>query len=255
MARVKRTVALVQARMSSKRLPGKVLLEIAGKPMLLWVMERLGQARTLDASAVITSVHEEDDALERLCAEHGIACFRGSLDDVLDRYYRAALFFKAEVVVRVTADCPLLDPAVTDRVVRYFNEGAFDYASNVLHPTYPDGLDTEVFRFEALERGWQEASLNSEREHVTAFIYKHPDLFRLGGVEHGEDLSSLRWTVDTEGDLQFVRAVYDRLKGTSFSMTDVVELVKANSEITGLNAGQQRNEGYQASLKADEEEG
>ena len=248
-----KTVALIQARMSSSRLPGKVLQEIAGQPMLWRVIRRATQARLVDLTAVITSTQEDDDAIARLCKAKGIACFRGSLDDVLDRYYQAAIYFQANVVVRLTADCPLLDPKIIDKVVQAFHEGTFDYVSNTLECTYPDGLDTEVFHFEALERAWKEARLRSEREHVTAYFFKHPELFRLGSVKQEQDLSALRWTVDTSRDLELVRTIYNFFKDVEFGMDDILKLLKEHPEVTELNSGQQRNEGYQKSLREDRE--
>jgi spore coat polysaccharide biosynthesis protein SpsF len=248
-----KTVALIQARMSSSRLPGKVLLDIAGQPMLLHVVQRAKQAKSIDVVAVITSTHVEDDAIERLCTENGISSFRGSLDDVLDRYYQAAGYFQADVVVRLTADCPLLDPQVIDNVVQIFHQGGFDYVSNALECTYPDGLDTEIFRFATLERAWKEARLKSEREHVTAYIYKHPELFRLGSVKQKEDLSAWRWTVDTSQDLEFVRTVYSFFGDADFGMTDILKVMREHPKITEINSGQERNEGYQKSLQEDGE--
>ena len=246
-----KTVALIQARMSSSRLPGKVLQDIAGQPMLLRVIRRAKQAKSIDLVAVITSIHEDDDAIEILCKGNGIACFRGSLDDVLDRYYQAAIYFQADIVVRLTADCPLLDPKIIDKVVQNFHKGTFCYVSNVLECTYPDGLDTEIFRFEALERVWKEARLKSEREHVTAYIYKHPELFQLGSVKQEQDLSLLRWTVDTPQDMEFVRTIYNFFKEVEFGMDDILKLLKEHPEITKINSGQQRNEGYEKSLQED----
>jgi spore coat polysaccharide biosynthesis protein SpsF len=246
-----KTIALIQARMSSSRLPGKVLQDIAGQPMLMRVVRRAQQTKSIDAVVVITSTHADDDAIAIFCQEHGIACFRGSLDDVLDRYYQAASHFQADFIVRLTADCPLLDPKIIDKVVQTFHQGTFDYVSNTLECTYPDGLDTEIFRFETLERVWQEARLKSEREHVTAYIYKHRELFRLGSVKQEQDLSALRWTVDTPRDLELVRAIYNFIKDEEFGMDEILKLMKAHPEITKLNAGQQRNEGYQKSLQED----
>jgi spore coat polysaccharide biosynthesis protein SpsF len=246
-----KTIALIQARMSSSRLPGKVLQDIAGQPMLMRVIRRAQQARSVDSVAVITSTQGEDDAIERLCQENGIACFRGSLDDVLDRYYQAAIYYQADFVVRLTADCPLLDPIIIDKVVQTFHQGTFDYVSNALECTYPDGLDTEIFRFGALERAWNEARLKSEREHVTAYIYNHPELFQLGSVRQEPDLSSWRWTVDTSRDLEFVRAIYNFFKREEFGMDEILKLLKAYPEVAQLNCGQQRNEGYQKSLQED----
>lgn len=245
------TVALIQTRMTSSRLPGKVLQDIAGRPMLLRVVDCAKQAKSVDLVAVITSTHESDDAIERCCKENDIFCFRGNLDDVLDRYYQAALHFQAEVIVRITADCPLLDPGIVEQVVEAFHGGSYDYASNTLECTYPDGLDTEVFRFSSLEKAWREAGLKSEREHVTAYIYKHPELFRLGVVKHSEDLSELRWTVDTLSDLEFVRAVYANFDDNPFGMEDILLFMKDHPEIADFNAGQERNEGYQKSLRED----
>lgn len=249
-----KTIALIQARMSSSRLPGKVLQDIAGQPMLGRVIRRAKQAGAIDLLAVITSTHEDDDAIEILCQETGISCFRGSLDDVLDRYYQAASHFQADNVVRLTADCPLLDPKVIDKVVQTFHQGAFDYVSNTLECTYPDGLDIEIFRFEALEKAWKEARLASEREHVTPYIRNHPELFPLGSVKQDQDMSALRWTVDTPPDLEFVRTIYNFFTDVEFGMDDIVKLLKGRPEITQINAGQQRNEGYQKSLQADEQE-
>jgi spore coat polysaccharide biosynthesis protein SpsF len=200
---------------------------------------------------VITSTHEDDDAVEIFCKGLGIPCFRGSLEDVLDRYYQGANYFQADSIVRLTGDCPLLDPEIIDKVVQTFHQGTFDYVSNTLECTYPDGLDTEIFRFETLERAWKEARLKSEREHVTAYIYNHPELFRLGSVKHEQDLSALRWTVDTSQDLEFVRSIYNFIKYEGFGMDEILQLMKAHPEITKLNAGQQRNEGYQKSLRGD----
>jgi len=246
-----KTIALIQARMSSSRLPGKVLQNITGQPMLMRVIRRAKQAKSLDSVAVITSTCEDDDAIEIFCKEHGIACFRGSLDDVLDRYYQAAIHFHADFVVRLTADCPLLDPKIVDKVVQTFHKGAFDYVSNTLECTYPDGLDTEIFRLETLEKAWKEARLKSEREHVTAYIYKQPELFRLGSVKQEQDLSSLRWTVDTSRDLEFVGAIYNFIKQEEFGMDEILKLLEGHPEVTKLNSGQQRNEGYQKSLQED----
>ena len=248
-----KTVALIQARMSSSRLPGKVLQDIGGYPMLLQVIRRAQQASSVDLVAVITSTGADDDAIERLCQESGVPYFRGSLDDVLDRYYQAASHFQADAVVRLTADCPLLDPKIIDKVVQTYQHGGFDYVSNALECTYPDGLDTEIFGVEILARAWQEARLKSEREHVTAYIYNHPERFRLGSVKHEADLSLLRWTVDTSRDLEFVRTIYNFFKDVEFGMDDILKLLQAHPEITKINSGQQRNEGLQKSLQEDTE--
>jgi spore coat polysaccharide biosynthesis protein SpsF len=246
-----RTVAIIQARMASSRLPGKVLIPLAGEPMILRVVNRARRARRPDLVAVATSVDPADDPLAALCQERGIPCFRGSHDDVLDRYHGAAAMFEADLVVRLTADCPLLDGAVIDQVVAGFVPGITDYASNTLDRTFPDGLDTEVFSKEALDRAWREAEWASEREHVTPYIWKHPEKFRLASVRGATDCSQQRWTVDEARDLTFMQAVCPRLP-VDFSMQDVLDLLAENPSLRALNAGIPPNEGYDISLSRDE---
>lgn len=246
-----KTIAIIQARISSTRLPGKVLADIGGKPMLWYVVRRAQAAKRLDQVVVATSNEASDDQIAEFCAATPVECYRGSEGDVLDRYHQAAQRFNADVIVRLTADCPLLDPEVIDKVVAGFYQGQFAYVSNTVRRTYPDGLDTEVFSREALERAWREAGLLSEREHVTPYIWKHPGLFRLGGVLNREDFSALRWTVDEPPDLEFVRAVYGHLGETSFGMNQVLRLLKDYPELAGINAGFVQNEGYQISLRQD----
>jgi spore coat polysaccharide biosynthesis protein SpsF len=237
--------------MSSRRLPGKVLKPLLGVPMLLRQVERLRRATTFGRMLVATSTDPSDDVLAELCARHRIECFRGSLDDVLDRFYRAARPYDPEHVVRVTGDCPLIDPGVLDDVVRFYLAGDFDYASNAVEPTFPDGLDVEVFRFSALETAWQEAQLPSQREHVTLFIYKHPERFRVGHYRIGTDLSHMRWTVDRAEDFEFVSRVFEALypADPSFTMQDVLRYLQLHPEAAGVNAGTERNEGLKRSLE------
>jgi spore coat polysaccharide biosynthesis protein SpsF len=247
-----KTVAIIQARMTSTRLPGKVMAEVAGKPILGHVVHRAQQARTLDLVIVATSNQSTDNIVSQYSGKLGIPCFRGSEQDVLSRYYYAAKEFDANAIVRLTSDCPLLDPVVIDRVVQEFLVGEYDYVSNTLEPTYPDGLDTEVFRWGTLERAWKEATLKSEREHVTPYIWKNPRLFRLRNVRNGENLSQLRWTVDKREDLEFVRQVYNYLGSmTSFGMTELLALLSEHPDLKRINAGFERNEGYEKSLSED----
>lgn len=245
-------VAIIQARMASTRLPGKVLADLAGKPLLIRVVERARGARTLDIVAVATTDRPTDNPVAALCVKEGIPLFRGSEDDVLDRYYRAAQHFRAETIVRLTADCPLLDPVVVDRVVDAFQAGGHDYVSNTLKPSYPDGLDTEVFAWSALEKAWLGAKLKSQREHVTPYISKQPNMFRLLNVVNECDLSALRWTVDEPQDLDLVRRIYRHLAAKpDFGMDDVLELLRYHPELKDVNAGFDRNEGYQKSVRED----
>lgn len=203
-------VAVLQARMSSTRLPGKVLADIHGEPMLARQVARLRRCTTLDALVLATSTDPSDDVLEALAASLGLPCVRGSLDDVLSRYLLAAEHFPADAIVRLTADCPLASPRVIDHVVRDWIADPVDYVSNTLTRTYPDGLDVEVVTPDAL-RAVHPVADAYEREHVTAGVYHRPEQFTLRNVAQDVDLSDWRWTVDTPEDLEFVRAMYGLL--------------------------------------------
>ena len=244
-------VAIIQARMGSTRLPGKVLACIASQPMLWHVVNRTRRAKLLDEVVVATSTDASDVPVVLFCEQEKIPCFRGSQDDVLDRYYQAAKGYQASVVVRITADCPLIDPEVVDEVIDVYLKGDYDYVTNTAPPTFPDGLDTEVFSFQALERAWHEAKRQSEREHVTPYIYNHPELFRMGNVASGKDLSGMRWTVDEPSDLEFVRVVYEHANGMLFNMEHVIDLLERHPEFLEINSDIERNEGYQKSLRED----
>jgi spore coat polysaccharide biosynthesis protein SpsF (cytidylyltransferase family) len=246
-------VAIIQARMASSRLPGKVLAEVAGKPVLQRVLERVQQSQLIDRVVVATSSQPENAPLEELCHQLEVPCFRGSEDDVLDRFYCAAQQHGASSVVRITADCPLIDPRIIDIVIGAYTEGnqAYDYVCNIDPPTYPDGLDTEVFSFAALEQAWRDADLRSEREHVTLYIRRHPAQFSMLNIAHSHDLSSLRWVVDEPHDLKFVQAVYAHLDDASSGMADVLRVLSEHPELANVNAGILRNEGLLKSLKED----
>jgi len=250
---VSRALVVVQARFGSSRLPGKVLADLAGKPLLARVLERAQRIAGIAGVVLATTDVEADAAVAALGRACGVEVFRGNENDVLDRYYQAARATGADPIVRVTADCPLLDPAVSAEVVGAYRTGAWDYVSNFADRRYPDGLDTEVFSFAALERAWREAALASEREHVTPYIWKHPERFRLGGVAGAQDLSSLRWTVDQPADLDFVRAVFVALyrEGEPFGMANVLDLLRRRPELRTINAGFITNEGYTRSLAKD----
>lgn len=248
-----KVVAIIQARMGSTRLPGKVMMDIVGKPMLWHVINRVKHAKRLDDIVIATTALNEDKQILELASEMGIKSYAGSEDDVLDRYYQAAIIYKADVIVRITADCPLIDPTVIDRAIEFYLNHGFDYVGTGLKKTYPDGLDTEVFSFSALERAWKEATLASEREHVTPYIWKNPQMFRIKNLENDTDLSHMRWTVDEERDLKFVREVYKRLykEGKIFYMEDVLNLLKIHLELMDINKGIVRDEGYLKSIKED----
>ncbi len=258
------TVAIIQARMGSSRLPGKVLMDIAGRPMLSWVFERASRANRVDEVVLATTTDPSDDKVAAYCQEAGYAYTRGSLGDVLDRYYQAARTHQAEVVVRITADCPLIDPDLIDDVIGVFlgeppqiarrleisevgdpglRQAAypFDFAANRLPPpfkrSYPIGLDVEVCSFQALERAWNEARQGFEREHVMPYLYSQPGRFRFVQLHHEPDYGSLRWTVDTPTDLTLIRTIFQRLPDPLTSTwLDVLQIIEADPTLNELNA-------------------
>ena len=246
-------LAVLQARSSSTRLPGKVLKPILGRPMLERQIERILRSKLIDKLVVATSSEAEDGVIADLCRGINVPCFRGSLDDVLDRFFQAARTYAPEYVVRLTGDCPLADPQVIDDVINFCRKGGYDYASNTLSPTYPDGLDVEVCKFDALERVWRDATLRSQREHVTPYFYQNPHLFKLGNLIYEADLSTLRWTVDNAADFELVTTIYDELYKVrpDFSMRDVLQLLDNRPELRTCNTVTQRNEGYARSLEND----
>ena len=248
-----KTAAVLQVRTGSSRLPGKALRLLAGAPMLERQIERVRRARRLDELIIATSTRGDDDPIAALCARVGVRCHRGSLEDVLDRVHAAAALAAPSHVVRLTGDCPLADPQLIDRVVAFCIEGGYDYASNTVEPTFPDGLDVEAMRFEALATAWREARLGSEREHVTPFLYKNAQRFRTGSFKAARDLSHLRWTVDEPDDLALAERIYGELyaQNPAFSTHDVLALLERIPELKTLNTRHERNAGYRQSLARD----
>lgn len=246
-------LAILQARVSSSRLPGKVLKSILGKPMLARQIERVLQSRRIDQLIVATSTDPSDDDLENLCRQINLPCFRGSLNDVLDRFYQAAKIWQPQNVVRLTGDCPLIDPEIIDSVIDLFLAENYDYVSNATQPTFPDGLDAEIFRFSILEEAWKEATLPSQREHVTPFFHRQPERFQIGHYRHTEDLSRLRWTVDETEDFTLVTKIYEALypANPEFRMQDVLSLLHQRPDLAAINQKFERNEGLEKSLNED----
>jgi spore coat polysaccharide biosynthesis protein SpsF len=234
----------VQARCGSTRLPGKVLADILGHPMLYWVVNRVRAAKLVDQVVVATSEESRDDAVEQLCRAEGWDVFRGSENDVLDRYHGAATAFGADVVVRVTADCPLIDPQVIDSVITAYmaDPQQPDYASNTQRRTFPAGLDTEVFSMAALRRAWSEDKNPAWREHVTPFIYRSKGGFRLVDVLNDTDESTIRWTVDTPEDLALVREIYRCFGNGEFSWTEALGAMQAHPDWKSINADVRQKE-------------
>ncbi len=249
-----KVVAIIQARAGSTRLPGKIFKSMLGRPMLVHMLERVQKAKKLDAVVLATGDAHADDATAALGASCGVVVFRGSEADVLDRFYKAAQEAGADVVVRLTGDCVLHDPHVIDEVVERFLEKKVDYTSTPAN--YPEGLDTEVFSFAALERAWREAAIPSEREHVTPYIKNHPELFKIDGrwTSGIGDNSGMHWSVDMQADFDFATAVYAQLypRNASFNKDDVLALLKQKPELLEINKGGTGFEGLRKSLKEDE---
>ena len=246
-------LGVIQARMSSSRLPGKVLAPVLGEPMLARQVERVLRANALDKLVVATSTDASDDPLTVVCQSTGVECFRGPLDDVLERIYGAATTFGADHVVRLTGDCPLADPGVIDDVVRLHLTGDYDYTSNVCPPTFPDGLDVEIATMATIAMAWRAADRTAQREHVTLWIRDNSERFRIGNLTHEPDLSGRRWTVDEPEDLAFVSRVYGELYPASpdFRMDDVLALLERLPELNDINQGVGRDEGLAKSFRED----
>jgi len=247
-------VAIVQARMGSTRLPGKVMKDILGKPMLWHLFNRLKYAKKIDKIVLAVPDKDEDKVLLKLSEEMGIDSFAGSEEDVLDRYYKAAKKYGADVIVRITGDCPLIDPELVDEVIDYYlkNKDKLDFVHN--GTTYPDGIvETEVFPFAALEKAWREAKLASEREHVTPYIWKNSDKFRTATLEYNEDLSHIRLVVDDERDFRLVKEIFKNLykEDEIFHLHDILKFLEKNPQLLDINKKTIRNEGYIRSLEND----
>lgn len=231
------TLLIVQARMTSTRLPGKVLLPLAGEPMLTRLIERLRRVEQSDGIVIATTANASDDPIAALCAQLGVPCHRGSEHDVLSRYADAARLHGADVVVRITSDCPLIHPALVDQVIAAYEEGDSDYVSNMLPPTWPYGMAVEVFSAEALQQAHAEATQPAEREHVTPFLYWHPERYRLRNVASPVDLSHHRWTVDTPEDYELVRRLFETLHpiNPEFTQDHILTLLDAHPDWMTLN--------------------
>jgi spore coat polysaccharide biosynthesis protein SpsF len=234
-------VTVIQARISSSRLPGKVLLPLLGKPLLFRMIERVKRAKLIGTIVVATSTNQEDDKIKFACEEENTTCFRGHLTDLLDRHYQLAKKYNADAIVKIPSDCPLIDPFIIDKVIQhYIDNEEYDYVSN-LHPaTYPDGNDVEIFSSQSLEYAWRDATKDFEREHTTPYMWGHKDSFNIGNVEWetGLDLStSLRFTIDYEEDYLFIKRVFEELypKNPDFGLNDILRLLEQKPEVAEIN--------------------
>ena len=253
------TLIILQARMSSSRLPNKVLMPILGKPMLAHQIARVERLKYPHHLLIATSTQASDDPIEQLCLQLKVRCFRGSLDDVLARYYQAAVTFNknnnVKNIVRITGDCPLIDSNIIEHVIELFLSSEVDYCSNCAPATLPDGLDVEVFSFAALKKAYQLAKKPSEREHVTPFIRNNPTLFSVKNYTQSPDLSQHRWTVDQPKDFELITKIYQALYPTKpdFCLADIITLIKEQPALAKINQHIMRNEGLIKSEQADPE--
>lgn len=234
----KNKVVIVQARIGSTRLPGKIFKPLAGKPMLWHVVNRLSYSKVIDKIIIATTTLPEDDQVEKFCCENNISFYRGSSNDVLSRYYEAAKLYEADFIIRVTSDCPVIDPFIIDSMLlNFINEVHIDYLSNSIQRTFPRGLDAEIFTFSALEKTFNEAKLDYEHEHVTPYIYHNPDRFIIKNFANEVDLSFNRWTVDTIEDLKLIEEIYNSLyqKDKIFSFNEILQLIKTRPELAKIN--------------------
>jgi len=238
-------IAILQARMGSSRLPNKVLRKIKGKTLLELYINRVKQSRLIDKIVTATTTKSEDDVIEETVKKLDIDCFRGSENDLLDRYYRCAQKYHASVVVRITPDDPFVDYEVIDRAIQIFKDNQVDFVTNHFEPTYPEGLDVEVYSIHALEKSWKEAKLLSEREHVFPYIKNNHDKFNIINFKQEKDHSHLRWTIDHECDYEMTKIIYDHLyeKTPIFLQEDILQLLEKHPEISEINAHIKRKEG------------
>lgn len=250
---MKNIFALIQARTGARRLANKVLLDLCGKTVLEHVIDRVSRARTIDEAVVVTTVRKEDLKIVELVSRKGTRTLCGSEDDVLDRYYQAARLLNAQHIVRITADCPVIDADVIDQVVNYYFKSKADYCSNTITQTFPDGLDVEVFSFDALAKAWKNARLSSEREHVTPYIRNNARLFKVVSIEHPVNLGVHRWTLDEKKDYEFLSELFNGLyrKNAYFGMSDILKFLEKNPGLKSINTQITRNEGYARSLRND----
>ena len=250
------TLLIIQARMASRRLPNKVMLKIFNKPILWHVVNRVKKSKYVDKIVIATSSNIKDNSIRNFCTDNQIECFSGSENDVLDRFYKLINFYELhpnDNIVRITADCPLIDPVIIDKVISHHISHNFDYTSNTVQPTFPDGLDCEIIKVSVLKKIWSIAKLNSEREHVTLFIRNHFKDFNIGSYENFKNLSNLRWTLDEKEDFLFISRVFQLLyKPNDIFYTDeILFMLKANPHLSNINSKFIRNEGLTKSILDD----
>jgi len=244
--------AIIQARMGSSRLPGKVMMNISEKDtMLSFLVKQLSYCKLIENMVIATTDLGEDDIIVKYASDMNVECFRGSVLDVLDRYYHCAKKFMFSSIVRITSDCPLIDPHIVDNVIKTFKDNSYDYVTNSLNRTFPYGTEVEVFSFHILEETWKNAKKPSEREHVTPYIYNHRDMFKVFNVENSENISHLSWTVDRINDLKLVQNIVFKIDDRPILLDNILDLIKKEPELININKDRIPNEGYLKSLRDD----
>ena len=242
---------IIQARLSSSRLPNKVLLTLNGKSVLDYVINQLTFCKLINKIVIATTNLKEDDQIENFAKKNNIDFFRGDSNDVLDRFFQCAKKNAFKKIVRITADNPLIDPTIVDNVIQKFMTNQYDYVSNHIPRTFPQGTEVEVFSFKSLEFAWMKSKKYSEREHVTPYFYNNPNLFKIGSVSYDEDISYLRWTVDKYPDFELVKAIVSKIKKRPILMQDILELFYKDKNLFDINKDHILDEGYKKSLKKD----
>ena len=246
---------IIQARMGSSRLPGKVMMELdRGKSVLDYVMDQLSFSRLIDKKIIATTDLEQDDVIEQTADRLNYECFRGSAENVLDRYYQCSKKYHINNILRLTSDCPIIDPQIVDKVIEMYLTGKYDYVSNTLVKTFPAGTDVEIFSFELLEKAWKNGTLSSEKEHVTPHIRNRKIDCRLGNLENTNDESHFRWTLDRSEDLELIKQIIKNIDKKPILLKHILNLLSKKPELVKINAHIHPNEGMLKSLKRDDEE-
>ncbi len=228
---------ILQTRMGSTRLPGKVLMKInQNKSVLDFVIKQLRFSELIDKIIIATTNLEEDDIIEQYARDNELEYFRGSSLDVLDRYYQCAKKFKLNTILRVTSDCPLIDPIIIDKIIKKFNDGKYEYVSNFLTHSFPNGTEAEIFSFNVLEKVWENAKESFQREHVTPYIYQNKKKFFLGQIKNEKDYSNFRWSVDKKNDLELVKIIISKIKKNPILMHDIIQLFTHEPELVKINS-------------------
>lgn len=237
--------------MGSTRLPGKILMKMNGISLLQCLFNQLQYSQLIDENILATTTNVEDDAVQDFANANSIKLFRGNSLDVLDRYYQCAKYYSADHIVRITSDCPLIDPVIADQTIDLYKQGSFDYVNNFYKRTFPSGTEVEVFSFNTLERAWKNANKMSEREHVTPYIYNNPELFKISHIEYKKNISKMHWAVDRIEDLQLVTALYCKIQKSPILLQDILQIIENEPSILDINKNTNPQEGYMKSLQSD----